>query len=207
MILCDIGNTHYHILQSSKIHNIPLNKSIDILKGEKVYFISVNEDATQKLQLVAKESINLKAYADVNSAYKGLGVDRAVACSAIDVGVVVDAGTAITVDVVHDNNHLGGYILPGLGSYKRLFSKISDILDKDTNFAVDIKALPQNTRDAISYGVLNPIILSIQAVAKENKIYFTGGDGKYLSKYFDKAIYDEQLVFRGMREIIKREGI
>jgi len=207
MILCDIGNTHFHILQEREVLNIPIKNSIDVLKNKKVYYISVNEEATQKLQLVASETINLKAYVDIHSGYIGLGVDRAVACSAISDGVVVDAGTAITIDVMHSSNHLGGFILPGIASYKSLYSKISQVLNKELNFAIDTSALPQNTKDAISYGIIKPIELAIKESAKTNRIYFTGGDGKFLSKAFKNAIFDDMLIFRGMKKIIKKEGI
>ena len=207
MTLCDIGNTHFHIFDVDKIHHIPVSETPTMLKDKKVYYISVNEVATEKLQLNSLETINLKAYVNIHSGYEGLGVDRAVACSAIDEGVVIDAGTAITVDIMHAGNHLGGYILPGLTAYKSLYAKISEVLKAELNFNIDLSAFPQNTKDAISYGILKPIELIIQDSAKQKNIYFTGGDGKFLAKFFPRAIYDEMLIFRGMKKIIKKENI
>ena len=37
---------------------------------------------------------------------------------------------------------------------------------------------------------------------KNKKIYFTGGDGKFLSRFFENAIYDDLLIFKGMQNII-----
>ncbi|EFP1036870.1 pantothenate kinase, partial [Campylobacter jejuni] len=39
--------------------------------------------------------------------------------------------------------------------------------------------------------------------AQNKKLYFTGGDGQFLANYFDHAIYDKLLIFRGMKKIIK----
>jgi type III pantothenate kinase len=109
----------------------------------------------------------------------------------------VDAGSAITVDVMQNRVHLGGYILPGLQAYQECYGRISNALDVGINPNIDFEILPQNTPDAISYG----IIASITALLKEtirDRVYFTGGDGKFLAKHFDNAIYDETLVFKGM---------
>lgn len=60
-------------------------------------------------------------YAEVTNAYsnpESLGIDRWLAVLSLkarghESGIVVDVGTACTIDVVVSNQHVGGFILPG----------------------------------------------------------------------------------------------
>ncbi len=60
-------------------------------------------------------------YAGITNAYanpSSLGVDRWLAVLALksrgyESGIVIDVGTACTIDVLEDNHHVGGFILPG----------------------------------------------------------------------------------------------
>jgi len=76
-------------------------------------------------------------------------------------------------------------------------------LDVAINPSVALDALPQKTGDAISYGVVKPILLMLEATCKDKKIFFAGGDGKFFSKYFQNAFFDRSLVFRGMQKAIQ----
>ncbi len=99
--------------------------------------------------------------------------------------------------------HLGGFILPGLASYEDIFASISNRLIFRLNPNIDLEALPQKTEDALSYGVIKPILMILNDTCKDKKIYFTGGDGKFFSKYFKNSIYDRGLIFRGMKKILQ----
>jgi len=199
MILCDIGNTHFHFNKDGRI----FDEKECSLKKEKIYFISVNEKKTKELLKKNPKSIDLSKYVKFNTSYQGLGIDRIMACKAIENGVVVDAGSAITIDVMVDSIHLGGYILPGIKALNDSYKNISDRLDMDFTFNIDTEILPVNTKEAISYGAIGMIINFIQKVAKNQKIYFTGGDGNYLERYFDNSVYIKDLVFRGMKKTIQ----
>ncbi len=205
MVLCDVGNSRYHFYYKGtawhkKCDSVP---EITIPNFDnKIYAISVRDDALERLQ--SKYDVTLlNDKIDFDTTYTGLGIDRAVACSAIDDGVVVDAGSAITVDIMQNGIHLGGFILPGISRYEKVYGSISPRLAKSINLAVDIQSLPQNTGDAISYGIIASIVEIIKKSAKGKKIFFTGGDGPYLAKSFDNAIVDNILVFKGMEKIIK----
>ena len=91
-------------------------------------------------ELYPCEDLEPRVRLDTN--YRGLGIDRAVACLSVEDGLVVDAGSAITVDVIQGGVHLGGYILPGIGKYQRLYAAVSPRLKKAINFAVEIDSLP-----------------------------------------------------------------
>ncbi|WP_300936936.1 type III pantothenate kinase, partial [Helicobacter japonicus] len=121
-----------------------------------------------------------------------------------DDGVIIDAGSAITIDVMQEGIHLGGYIMPGLESYKKMYADISRVLGRDIEPGVDLTQLPQNTSDAISFGVLKSIILMIKNTSRTKKLYFTGGDGKFFARFFEDAIYDNTLVFKGMQKALQK---
>ncbi|RAX58939.1 pantothenate kinase [Helicobacter monodelphidis] len=202
MVLCDAGNSYFHFYYSGKVWKVQPEK----LERDEVllplYYISVNPKSTKKLLEIFPEAINLSPYMMLNTAYKGLGADRIAACLGIGDGVIVDAGSAITVDVMQCDIHLGGFILPGLATYSKMYRAISSALETNLNLTIELNAIPQNTRDAVSYGALKSILLMIEGSAKNKKLYFTGGDGKFLARFFPDAIHDDSLVFKGMMRAI-----
>jgi type III pantothenate kinase len=209
MVLCDIGNSTYHFFYDNKSVKYGINELPKLRDDRNLFFISVNEEATKKLyeKIECKNIIDLAPYCDLDISYDGLGIDRAFACLPIFDGLIIDAGSAITIDVMQQGIHLGGYILPGITAYKKVYKDISPALDKTLNFGVDLKNLPFTTSDAISYGILKSIILPIEDSRKGKKIFFTGGDGKFLSKFFSNSIFYSHLVFDGMRFIIDKYSL
>jgi type III pantothenate kinase len=201
MILCDIGNTNASFLQNGKITHIKTSEFKNYKPDEKVYFICVNEEILSKIS-GNDMFVNLEPYIEIDTIYQGLGVDRKAGCYMIKDGVVIDAGSAITVDIMANSIHLGGYILPGISTMLNAYKNISPRLDVTLNSQIDIDALPQKTSDAVSYGIIKPIITLISKLAGDKKVYFTGGDGDFLSKFFKNAICDKMLIFRAMQKII-----
>lgn len=204
MILCDIGNTNATIFENGKISKMKIEDFKNFKANGKVYYISVNDGIEAKLQSDAN-FINLEPLFRIDTIYQGLGIDRAVNCYTIKNGIVVDAGSAITIDVMHDGMHLGGCILPGISQTLNSYKNISKRLDVTLNSKIDLDALPQKTLDAVSYGIVKPIVLLIENIASNQKIYFTGGDGEFLSKFFKNGIYDKMLIFRGMQALIEEK--
>ena len=212
MILCDIGNSYYHFYKDGVSSKMELDATPRIKQGSDVdrtvYYISVNEEAEKNL-LKHNKCVNLKEFISIASFYSEyeLGIDRKVACYNQENGVIVDAGSAITVDVIHNREHLGGFILPGIEVTINNLKSISSALNKNINMGVDLQKFPTNTVDAISFGILKPIVLSIKNVSQNKNITFTGGDGKFLSKFFDNSIHNERLIFNNMLQIIKNNDL
>ncbi|MBQ3166679.1 MULTISPECIES: type III pantothenate kinase [Campylobacter] len=200
MILCDIGNTNATFFDGRKIWNLSIDEFNTYEPKEKIYYINVNEKATQKLSNPL--FIDIEPYIKLNSTYIGLGVDRAAACYAINNGLIVDAGSAITLDLMANGCHIGGFIMPGITTTLSSLKNISPRLDIPLNSQVDLECLPQRTQDAISYGVIKPIVNLINDFASGKSIYFTGGDGEFLSRFFSQSLYDRMLIFRGMQRAI-----
>ncbi|MDD6055966.1 MAG: type III pantothenate kinase [Helicobacter sp.] len=201
MILCDIGNSFLHFYQKGKVWKEASDKITQKDPKELILYISVNDNSLESLLYSHPKCFDLAPYLHLDSTYKGLGVDRVAVCKAVSDGVIVDAGSAITIDVMQDDIHLGGYIMPGISLYKKAFSSIS-ALDLEISLSADLDAFPQNTKDALSYGVLKSIILMIENTAKNKRVYFTGGDGKFFSRFFKNSIYNELLIFDGMQKAI-----
>jgi len=202
MIVCDIGNTTVDCYHDGKVWTMTHAQFKDFVPKERVYYICVNEELSASLKHKST-FVNLEPYFEFDTIYQGLGIDRIAACSTINDGIIVDAGSAITVDIMSSGVHLGGFILPGLEAYARAYRSVSSRLDVTINPSVVLDALPQKTSDAISYGIVKPIILILEATCKDKRIFFTGGDGKFFSKYFSNAFFDRTLIFRGMLKTIK----
>jgi type III pantothenate kinase len=201
LILCDIGNTTFHFLINGKEKKYFLNEKLPNF-NQRVYYISVNDSGTKNLKSSNDDVIDLENYLEFKTKYKGMGVDRKIACIANKDSIIVDAGSAITVDIMKKGKHKGGFILPGLKAVKDLYPNISPKLQFDFNPKVNLDKIPLCTQDAISYAILKSIIQAIKNIKNKQQIIFTGGDGEFLSKYFKNSIYKKDLIFENMKRII-----
>ena len=201
MILCDIGNTTFHFLINGKHKKYFLDEKIPVFDDE-VYYISVNEKASKKLLKNNPTSKNIEEIINFKTSYKGLGIDRAVACCSYEDIVIVDAGSAITVDIMEKGIHQGGFILLGIRSFISSYPKISKKLKFSFEKDINLDKIPLQTKDAIQYAMLKSIILPIKEVSLNKNIIFTGGDGEVLSKYFENSVYKKDLIFENMKRII-----
>ena len=199
MLLCDIGNTSYHFFDGeSEFKESVTSFSPNSIK-KKVYYISVNSKVNEQL-FELENWINLASFISMESFYETMGIDRVVASMAVANGVVVDAGSAITVDLIRDSVFVGGFIYPGIRAMSKCYKNISPALDYSFNFTLDLESLPKNSQDAISYGFLKT--LHREVTSYKLPIILTGGDAKLLQKIFPQAEVDEKLIFSGMKKII-----
>ena len=201
LILCDIGNTTYHFLVRDKHKKYFLDEKVPVF-DEEIYFVSVNEKATKRLLKKNPHAKNINKLLNFQTSYQGLGIDRAVACSFQDNCVIVDAGSAITVDVMEEGIHKGGFILLGIRRFMKSYPKISKKLNFEFEKEINLDKIPLRTKDAIQYAMLKSIILPIKEVSLNKNIIFTGGDGEVLSKYFENSVYKKDLIFKNMKRII-----
>ena len=201
MILCDIGNTSTKILKDERVENYYKDDKFPKFCDD-IFYISVNEKKEKEFLKTNKEAKNIKEFIDFETSYKGMGIDRVVACCFAKNSVIVDAGSAITIDIVENSKHIGGFILLGLNSIKNGYKNISSILEQQLETNINLDNIPLNTKDAISYATLKSIILPIKEVCKDKNIIFTGGDGEFLSQFFGNSIYKKDLIFENMKRII-----
>ncbi len=200
MILCDVGNTSYHFLAGDANYKESVESFQPSTIKDKVYYICVNPHI-KKILKTLDNWIDLSLYVDMHNYYDTMGIDRIVACEAIVDGVIIDAGSAITVDVVNDGVFEGGFIYPGVSAMAQTYKNISPVLEYEFNYDLDLNKLPKNSQDSISYGYLK--ILYSEVISYNKSIYLTGGDSPKLNKLFLDAKRDESLIFKGMKKIIK----
>ena len=219
MLLCDIGNTSYHFLEVNSAYcKNKKNSNTSIIKEyktevssfnpssiqEKIFYICVNPHV--KLILSKLDNwIDLSSHAEMFNYYETMGVDRIFACEAIEDGIILDAGSAITVDIVKNGLFEGGFIYPGLNAMSKTYKNISSALDYSFNFELDLDKMPKNSRDAISYGYLKTLYREV--MAQDMKLYLTGGDAKKFASIFPHAEIDEILIFKGMIKIMKKADL
>ncbi|WP_104747961.1 type III pantothenate kinase [Helicobacter cetorum] len=207
MVLCDIGNTHIHFAEGYRLFSSTKEnlKHLNI-EGE-IFYISVNNENEKALLNVYPSAKNIAEFFSLETDYVGLGIDRQMACLAVSNGVVVDAGSAITIDIVKDSKHLGGCILPGLAQYIHAYKASASILEQPFKVLNSLEILPKNTQDAVNYGIISSIVSCIQNLAQNQKIYLCGGDAKFLSAFLPHSICNERLVFDGIEIALKKIGL
>ncbi|HJE02971.1 MAG TPA: type III pantothenate kinase, partial [Aliarcobacter thereius] len=154
-------------------------------------FLNINQNAK-----------NLKEFIEFKTNYKGMGIDRVVASLFHKNAIIVDAGSAITVDIIENSNHIGGFILLGLNSIKKAYKDISCKLDFEFEKNINLDKIPLQSKDAISYATLKSIILPIKEICNDKNIIFTGGDGEFISQFFENSQYKKDLIFENMKRII-----
>lgn len=164
----------------------------------------------------------------VTNAYaqpQNLGADRWAALIAArarcpnQACIVVDAGTAITVDFLDaSGSHLGGVILPGarsmldtLNRAEQLFPDASRDLHE---IAKSVQSFASNTQDAVLAGIVFAVQGGVKAVIEQQAvqinakietlpIILTGGDSSMLNLDPLKTQQVPNLVLEGLRALME----
>ncbi len=206
IVLADIGNTYFHIYNDRNIEHLNYDDAINKYVHHIIMYISVKHELGEKIEHIENWN-NISSSVFIEGEYSTMGVDRKALCLSHDEGIFIDAGSAITVDVVEEGRYKGGFILPGIKAYLGSYKSVSPALDVGLEEKVNLGSLPRTTKEQISYGIIASIKSLIDRHSKAKKLYFTGGDGKFLSTFFEDAVYDETLVFKGMIKTIKDKKI
>ncbi len=146
-----------------------------------------------------------------------LGVDRwlaLLACADLSPGaaLVVDAGTAITLDLLDaSKEHVGGYILPGLRMAENALLQGTAIRLPPDTMEVSSDLGATDTAAAIRQGIAMSVVTLIERLSdrlgKPCRVYLGGGDAHRLSEFLtiphDKV---DHLVLRGLARLAVLEG-
>ena len=206
ILLADIGNTYFHIYNGKNVEHLPYTDAIEKYANRDMCYISVKHALGKKIEHI-KCWNNISDTLFIEGEYDTMGVDRKALCLSHKEGIFIDAGSAITVDVINGGKYVGGFILPGMQAYLASYKSISSALDTSLDEALTLERLPTTTKEQISYGIIASIKSLIDIHSEDKTLYFTGGDGKFLSTFFKDAVYDEMLVFQGMIKAIKDKKI
>lgn len=233
-LLIDIGNTRTkwaladnngHLTEVNSILNADIAKSnlkkiAQNAHNATVANVAGTQMATKISQLLAPlplHFIQASAHAcGVENGYTNpekLGADRWAALVAAwhahgRASVVVNAGTAITIDAINDNGKfLGGSIMPGLRLMQASLAQRAVLLNAPEGMLVDF---PQNTSDAMQTGCLNAaagaIHLMLKRLAKHTNtapmLVISGGDAHKLMQALNVSekhgMITENLVLQGL---------
>lgn len=124
--------------------------------------------------------------------------------------MIVDCGTALTIDFVDRGRYLGGFIAPGLRMRLRALHDYTASLPLVEPQRMEW-AIGQSTQSCIAQGVEQGIVLEIEGHAArfrekygEITLIFTGGDAKHFVKRIKNTIFaDCDLVFVGLNRILE----
>jgi len=205
-LLADIGNTYFHIYDGKSVKHLTHIDAIKRYRKTILYYISVKHQLSLEIKEI-KNWVDISSLIKIEGEYKTMGIDRKALCLSKKNGIFVDAGSAITVDVVDNGIYIGGYIFPGLNMMLESYKNISPSLEITLNRNISLTQLPKTTKDGISYGIIASIKALIDKQTYGKKLYFTGGDGEFLSSLFENSVYDELLVFNGMSRALKDNNI
>jgi len=206
MLLADIGNTHFHIYDGQKVVHLSYHDAIDTYRNRPLQYISVNRHIEKQIGCIEGWE-NVSSQMLLPGEYETMGVDRKALCLSHDNGIFVDAGSAITVDVMERGIYKGGYIVPGIRAMRESYARISPELKIELDETIDLTQLPLTTKEQISYGIIASIKTLIEKHQQKRSLYITGGDGRLLAGFFKDAIYDEALVFKGMEHALASEKL
>jgi len=204
VLLADIGNSRIHIYDGKEVVHLTHQEAIKQYADKKLKYITVKHQL--KGQLGGLE--NWEDVSDlirIENEYETMGIDRKALCLSHRNGIFVSAGSAITVDVVEEGIYMGGFLLPGLKAYINAYATISPALKRELNLKLSLDALPKTTKDGISFGIIASIKMLIEEYQSDKKLYISGGDGQFLSRFFDNALFDETLIFQGIKNILKEQ--
>lgn len=128
-----------------------------------------------------------------------------------DYALVVDAGTAITYDVLHRAGvHMGGMISPGQQMRLDAMHHFTDrlpLVRENTH----VQFLGDTTISSIASGAFHGLIAEVKGIIGQCEqqygdilVMMTGGNALEISKHFDQKIFIEQnLVLYGLNEIYR----
>ena len=204
MLLADIGNTRVHIYDGDEVVHLLHEEAIALYADKKLQYITVKHQLKYKLEYLGNWT-NVSDKMVLENAYDTMGIDRRALCLSHKSGIFVSAGSAITVDVVEEGVYKGGFLLPGLKAYLSAYADISPALETELNADIILDALPETTKDGISYGIISSIKMLIEKHQSDKKLYISGGDGALLSSFFDNVLFDETLIFQGMKNALNAE--
>lgn len=234
MILVDLGNTNTHLAkeEKGKLVDILLIRNEEISKRKIKYILRWYKEKEILLCSVAPSFNHYFLYPNIKTYLLGkdifvpidclyniqqVGMDRLVNAFAVKslyprVKIVIDLGTAITIDFISSQGaYLGGIILPGINLYLNSLGKC-ELLPKRIylkKYKLMPGRIPKDTQTSILKGVkegfpfmFNAFVKKYKRVLKikKEKVIITGGDINFidLSMLEFKYLIDPLLTLKGL---------
>ena len=143
-----------------------------------------------------------------------LGVDRWMAMVAAyqmtqNPVIVVDCGTAVTIDLVNEKGlFIGGVIMPGLMTALQSLKLGTDAVEDISRINSDVSPASQSTEEGVITGVLLGLAGGIERVVREQSllidmiptVLISGGDREKIAPYLTiPVVLQSELVLEGLR--------
>lgn len=132
--------------------------------------------------------------------------------------IAIDAGTAITFDVILPDTlgvkYVGGAIAPGVSTMLSSLNKSTALLPHVTKMSCPVSPVGKDTLEAINAGVywgakgmLESIIRQMEvSIGTAANVVITGGDARLLSSVLPRIdVVDEWLTFRGLMHVAQHQ--
>jgi len=235
ILTCNIGNTNTQIANwvGDRIEKVVQFDTQHLYKGklnfkkpDAVFTASTVPDKAEEWKRIVKNMwelevsfISKRTNFGVEIEYKdNLGQDRIsnLAGAYIKAGdnfVVIDFGSATTVDVVIDSRYMGGLIFAGIDLGLRALHRYTSLLPRVEFKKVD-RILGKSTTDCILSGAywgeearIEGIVGRIRKQFKQDfSVLTTGGIGEEISRELGYR-YDKWLTLRGIKYIADKTSI
>ena len=219
-IYLDIGNSNTKWKYEGKYFDTPTNRFslTELPKSSKTWISNVSSDFIIESKSNFSIVKSQKRYKSLVNAYEKpnmLGSDRWLAMIASYEKnrkkgfILVDIGTAVTIDLVSNSGlHLGGVIFPGLSKIRETFE------DFPVSNEIKIDNISQSTEGGWSIGTMDLIVNGINQKVNDIKIsepdlviYLTGGGVSDLEKFLDFSyVYYKNLVLDGLEFFANNMG-
>ena len=219
-LLVDVGNTSAKIVLCQAGQLTPCEAAhIPWSQVTQLVYACVGKSDTLHALLTRATELNIncveaKVTAELGSlkcAYQqvsNLGIDRwLVLIAAYSLWpqqpcIIVDAGTATTIDVLDGSGqHLGGWILPGLDLMTQSLTQNTQRVFDDENICFS-NELGVNTPNGLKNGALVATIGAIEQaklhLPANPRIIFAGGYGMLLQQHLSSSDFDSLLVMKGL---------
>jgi type III pantothenate kinase len=117
---------------------------------------------------------------------------------------IVGCGTALTLDLLDDQNHLGGYILPSFYLQREALAQGTRRVQVPEGAFSDLSA-GRNTQDAVHHGILLGLVGAIEKLVRNESsrnLVLTGGDAALIQGFLDVenvVRVEEDLLLKGLQ--------
>ena len=146
-----------------------------------------------------------------------VGPDRLAAAAGVVAsggreGIIVDAGTAITVDILSKKGFLGGAILPGRDLMYRALHEGTSALPLVSDSCRAIEPPGRDTKEAIITGAEWGVVGAVKELVDRSRrhvsnraaVWVTGGGGAPIASHLGTgARYESDLVFLGLHYLFE----